>query len=164
GVTYTNAFTSEPSDSFPGLLSMLTGGTPKTTGVYYDDSYDRSLFAPGSKCATSPGTEVALAENLESNLNLLNGGVPESFTGTSANAIDPTLLPLAMINGKCTPLWPHNFVRVNTVFGVLHRHGLRTAWNDKHPAYDLVNGPDGQNKGPGTNVDDFFAPEINSAV
>ena len=164
GVTYTNAFSTEPSDSFPGLLAMLTGGTPRTTGVYYDDSYDRSLFAPGSKCAAAAGTEVALAENLDTDVNLLNGGVPASFSGNGANAIDTSQLPLAMANGKCAPLWPHNFVRVNTVFGVLHHRGLRTAWSDKHPAYDLVNGPDGQNKGPGTNVDDFFAPEINSAV
>ena len=46
GVTYTNARTTTPSDSFPGLLAQLTGGTPKTTGVYYDDSYDRTLFSP----------------------------------------------------------------------------------------------------------------------
>jgi hypothetical protein len=28
----------------------VTGGTPKTTGLYYDDSYDRTLFPPGSNC------------------------------------------------------------------------------------------------------------------
>ena len=164
GVTYTNAFATEPSDSFPGLLAMLTGGTSKTTGVYYDDSYDRALYAPGSRCATGAGTEVAYAENLDTDLNFLNGGVPSSLSGNSATAIDASLLPLALDHGKCIPLWPHNFLRVNTVFGVLHRHGLRTAWSDKHPAYDLVNGPDGRNTGPGTNVDDFFAPEINSPV
>jgi hypothetical protein len=26
-------------------------------GVYYDDSYDRTLFAPGSNCQGNPGTE-----------------------------------------------------------------------------------------------------------
>src|SRR5437588_7862608 len=36
GTTYSNAATSEPSDSFPGLLAQVTGGTPKSTGVYYD--------------------------------------------------------------------------------------------------------------------------------
>src|ERR1043166_6916832 len=41
GLTYTNASTSKPSDSFPGLLSMVTGGSPRSTGVFYDDSYDR---------------------------------------------------------------------------------------------------------------------------
>src|SRR5215468_3644285 len=48
GVTYTNASTTKPSDSFPGLLAQLTGGTPKSTGIFYDDSYDRTLFAPGT--------------------------------------------------------------------------------------------------------------------
>src|SRR5690242_15066230 len=50
GTTYTNATTAKPSDSFPGLLAPVTGGTPKTHGVFYDDSYDRKFFAPGSKC------------------------------------------------------------------------------------------------------------------
>jgi hypothetical protein len=31
GATYTNARTTTPSDSFPGMLAQLTGGTPKTT-------------------------------------------------------------------------------------------------------------------------------------
>ena len=31
GVMYTNARTTTPSDSFPGMLAQLTGGTPKTT-------------------------------------------------------------------------------------------------------------------------------------
>src|SRR5215472_16991618 len=38
GTTYTDASTSKPSDSFPGLLSMVTGGSPRSTGVFYDDS------------------------------------------------------------------------------------------------------------------------------
>jgi len=40
-----------PSDSFPGLISMVTGGTPKSTGVFYDDSYSRDFFAPGTRRA-----------------------------------------------------------------------------------------------------------------
>ena len=50
GRTYTNASATRPSDSFPGLLAMVTGGTPRSTGVYYDDGYDRSL-APASRCS-----------------------------------------------------------------------------------------------------------------
>ena len=52
------------------------------------------------------------------------------------------------------PVWPHSFVRVNTVFEVVKAAGLRTAWSDKHPAYDLVNGPSGKG------VDDLYTPEI----
>src|SRR5690348_16276239 len=34
GITYTNASTTTPSDSFPGILSITTGGTPRSTGVF----------------------------------------------------------------------------------------------------------------------------------
>ncbi|WP_224741642.1 alkaline phosphatase family protein [Bradyrhizobium sp. 2S1] len=48
GVHYTNAHTSRPSDSFPGLLAFMTGASPKTHGVFYDDTYDQTLYPPGS--------------------------------------------------------------------------------------------------------------------
>src|SRR5579872_4364424 len=41
GATYTNASTSEPSDSFPGLAALLTGGSPTTTGFWYDVTFNR---------------------------------------------------------------------------------------------------------------------------
>ncbi len=44
GITYTNASTSSASDSFPGLLAQVTGGSPISTGVFYDDSYDPEPF------------------------------------------------------------------------------------------------------------------------
>ena len=40
GIVYPNAMTTGPSDSFPGLTSSMTGGTPKTGQVFYDVSYD----------------------------------------------------------------------------------------------------------------------------
>jgi hypothetical protein len=166
GTTYTNASTTKPSDSFPGLLAQLTGGTPKTTGVFYDDSYDRRFFAPASSCSGSPGTEMNYAEPLDHDLHSIDGGVPTSLTGlNSAVAIDPANLVEQRVNGACKPVWPHSIVRANTIFAVIHAHHLRTAWADKHPAYDIINGndPDSQTTtGPGTNVDDFFGPEINS--
>src|ERR1700733_4627144 len=36
GVTYTRTTTSRPSDSFPGLMALVTGGTPKTGGGSHD--------------------------------------------------------------------------------------------------------------------------------
>jgi hypothetical protein len=172
GFTYTNASNTKPSDSFPGLLAQITGGTSKSTGVFYDDSYDRTLFAPAGNppapCKTGPGNEVNLAENLDKDLSMIDGGVPASLTGpNSAVAIDPNNLPGQKVHGSCSPLWPHNFVLTNTIFGVLKEHNFRTAWSDKHPSYDIANGnkPHTQpSNGPGTNVDDFFAPEINSAL
>src|SRR6202050_3503742 len=46
GVKYVAASASKPFDSFPGLIALVTGGTPKTTGAYYDVAYDRTLDAP----------------------------------------------------------------------------------------------------------------------
>ena len=57
GYEYTNAFTTSPSDSFPGTLAQFTGSGPRTTGVWYDDAYDRSLYAPKSNCHGPPGAE-----------------------------------------------------------------------------------------------------------
>jgi hypothetical protein len=60
GFEYTNAFTSAPSDSFPGTLNQFTGASPRTTGVWYDDTYDRTFFGPGSDCSGPPGHEGTL--------------------------------------------------------------------------------------------------------
>jgi predicted AlkP superfamily pyrophosphatase or phosphodiesterase len=45
-VSYTRTSPSKPSDSFPGLMALVTGGTPKTVGAYYDVAYDRVLAPP----------------------------------------------------------------------------------------------------------------------
>lgn len=137
GVRYTGASSTKPSDSFPGLLAMVTGGTPLSTGVYYDDSFDRSFFPPGTtNCTGTPGAEVVFDESIDDATHL---------------GINPALLP---IGPDCRPVYPHQFLKVNTVFEVVKRSGRRTAWADKHPAYDLVNGPSGKG------VDDLYTPEI----
>ncbi|MGE5444854.1 MAG: alkaline phosphatase family protein [Ignavibacteriales bacterium] len=149
GITYTNASTSHPSDSFPGLLAQVTGGSTISTGVWYDDSYDRTLSPPGSHCATV-GTEVVYDESIDKDSNAIDGG---AGGGKNIDAIDPTKLPLDP-NNRCNPVYPHSYLRVNTIFEVIKAAGGRTAWSDKHPAYDIVNGPSGKG------VDDLYNPEI----
>jgi arylsulfatase A-like enzyme len=147
GVEYSDAHTPTPSDSFPGMVALVTGGTPKTTGVYYDDSYDRTLFPPGSNCQGDPGTECTQFEILEKDFTQL------------FSPIDPGNLPLRKdAHGNCTPVFPHDFIKVNTVFEVIRAAGGTTAWSDKHPAYDLLNGPSGKG------IDDLYTPEINSLI
>src|SRR6516225_758871 len=74
GVEYTHASTSEPSDSYPGLLAFATGGSPLSHGVFYDDTYDATLYPPGSNCTGTPGTEVTNFEALDWDLTQLDGG------------------------------------------------------------------------------------------
>jgi len=145
GVKYSNASTVAPSDSFPGTLAMMTGGTPATTGVYYDNGYSTVLSPPGSDCSTR-GTPVTYKENINFSKN----------SGSTAADINPDKLPRDPDNG-CTPVYPHQFLKVNTIFEVAHEAGLRTAIADKHPAYEMLNGPSG------VGVDDFYGPEFNSA-
>jgi type I phosphodiesterase/nucleotide pyrophosphatase len=142
GATFLNASTSRPSDSWPGLLAIVTGGSPRSTGVIYEDSYDRSLSPPGSNCATV-GTEVLYSEFVDVDQTRLDGG----------GGIDPAKLPRDPRAG-CTPVYPHSYLRVNTVFEVIKAAGLRTAWSDKSLGYEVVNGPSGHG------VDDLFNPEI----
>jgi hypothetical protein len=67
-------------------------------------------------------------------------------------------LPRDPENG-CTPVFPWQFVRANSIFSVVHSMGGYAAWSDKHPAYASV----ASGIGP-TALDDFYAPEINSNV
>ena len=155
GIIYDKALTTAPSDSFPGMIAQVTGGTPKTADVFYDDSYDRTLFAPGSDCQGDPGTETQFAENIDKNLNQVDAG---GTLGQPLTQIDPAQLPLRLTAAGCVPVYPHDFIRTNTLFEVIHAHGGRTAWADKHPAYDILNGPSGKG------IDDLFTPEINSLI
>jgi hypothetical protein len=141
GVTYTQASIAKPSNSFTGLLSILTGGSPISTGVWYEGSYSRSLSPPGSNCATR-GTLAVWGGTIDKDRKAIDGG-----------GIDPAKLPLDPSKG-CTPVFPHNFLRVNTIFEVVHDAGMRTAWSDKHPSYEMVSGPSGKG------VDDLFLPEL----
>src|SRR5215467_9344379 len=111
GVIYQNALSSAPSDSFPGLLALVTGGTPKSTGVFYDNSYDRTLFAPGSNCQGPAGTPAVFDETIDNNPALVTGG---GTLGKPLTQINPTALPLQLVDGKCVPVYPHDFVKVNT--------------------------------------------------
>ena len=144
GTSFLNASTSKPSDSFPGMMAQVTGASPKTTGVYYDVSYDRQLSPPGSNCSAH-GTVVTYDESVDIDTDRLDAG----------GGIDPTKLPLDGAKG-CTPVYPHQFLRVNTIFEVAKAAGLRTAWSDKHPTYEILNGPSGHG------LDDAFNPEVNS--
>ena len=174
GIHYLDTSASKPSDSFPGLTAIVTGGSPRSTGVYYDVAYDRVLAPPtimtgnglngsgpnGCTPKTPNGTSTEYEEGIDKDQSFVNGidGVSTANGDGGINSIDPLKLPRDPYK-NCAPVYPWNFLRTNTIFGVAHAAGLYTAWSDKHPAYSSVSGP-----GDGTNLDDFYGPEINSNV
>ena len=156
GVIFTETSTSRPSDSFPGLTALVTGGSPRSTGAFYDVSYDRALSPPkvttpygivggAALCPSVVGTQVGNDEEIDIDYTKLDAG----------GGINPDYLPRDPKNG-CAPVYPHQFIRVNTLFEVVKESGGYTAWSDKHQSYELTNGRSGKG------VDDFYAPEINS--
>jgi hypothetical protein len=172
GVNYTRTSTSRPSDSFPGLMALVTGGTPRLVGAYYDVAYDRVLAPPlndtgngvfsGTCTPNTPnGTTTEYEEGVEFNQTLLNGGNPGALNVTDGGVggIDSTRLPRDPFAG-CTPVYPWNFIRANTIYGVIHAAGGYTAWSDKHAVYAAVSGPTGTAFP--SNVDDYYSPEVNS--
>jgi len=165
-VNYLDTATSKPSDSFPGLMALVTGGSPRTVGAFYDVAYDRYLAPPvtttgdgvaGGTCTpgVANGTRTEFDEGIDIDQTKLNGGAPAGVDG-GILSIDPSRLVRDPSN-NCAPVYPWNFVRTNTIFGVVHASGGYTAWSDKHPSYSAVSGP-----GNGTNVDDYYSPDINS--
>ncbi|MDA8383177.1 MAG: alkaline phosphatase family protein [Betaproteobacteria bacterium] len=141
GVVYGGAHTVVPADSFPGFLALITGGTPAATGVYYDVTYDRRLSPPGSRCKRV-GTAVVFDETVD-----------QAGAAPGAQMIDPARLPRDP-RRDCMPVYPHDYLRVNTLFEVVRRAGGYTAWIDKHPVYEIAEGPSGKG------VDDLYTPEI----
>jgi hypothetical protein len=171
GVNYTRTTTSRPSDSFPGLMALVSGGTPRTVGAFYDVAYDRVLAPPATATGNGlpagnciegviNGTQTEVEEGVEIDESKLNGG----FSGYSTidggiKSINPDRLERDPFNG-CKPVYPWNFVRTNTIYGVIHAAGGYTAWSDKHAPYAVVSGPTGTDQP--SNVDDYYSPEVNS--
>jgi hypothetical protein len=147
GVTFSNVSTSKPSDSWPGILAITTGGSPRSTGIIYEVSHDRSLSPPGDLACDTIGTKVDYSEFVDINVSQLDGG----------GGIDPNKLPRDPQHG-CAPVFPHSYLRVNTIFEVAKKAGFRTAWSDKSLGYEVVNGPSGHG------VDDDYNPEISAPL
>jgi hypothetical protein len=169
-INYVGTSSSKPSDSFPGLAALVTGGSPKSTGLYYDVAYDRSLDGPtittgtglaAAKCTpyTLPnGTTTDNDQGIDIDDTKLNGGAPGAgLTEGGVASIDPRKLSRDPAAG-CAPVYPWNFVRTNTIFSVVHEAGGYTAWIDKHPSYSMAAGPGGRG------LNDYYSPEVSSNV
>jgi len=167
-INYVNASSSKPSDSFPGLAALVSGGSPRSTGLYYDVAFDRTLAPPaattgtglgGGSCtpyAVPTGTTTDYDQGIDYDDTALNGGAPNAPpTEGGIASINPQFLVRDPQAG-CAPVYPWNFIRVNTIFSVVHAAGGYTAWIDKHPSYSMAAGPGGRG------LDDFYSPEVSS--
>ncbi len=151
GVNYTNAFSTQPSDSIPATVGIFTGASASLGGMYYDDAWHRvwapSVNSSGTCTPNTPnGTVVDLKQGIDINGNALDAG----------GGINPNNLPRDPFN-NCVPIYPHDMLRVNTIFEVVKAAGMYTAYSEKRPAYEFLNGTTG-------GVVDLYAPEINAVT
>ena len=173
GLEFSNAHTVVPSDSDPGGTALMTGGDPRATGVYYDVEYNHSTYEAGTTNCTGPtGGDVIFDSPDDYDVTQLDGvpaNSPQAIPGLDKNPaliMNMTPAPQSILNPatfpvdakSCQPITPWDYLKVNTIFQVIHNAGLRTAWSDKHAIYTSFNGPGSGGK----SIDDFFAPEIDS--
>jgi hypothetical protein len=166
GAEFSNAHTSDPSDSDPGGTALMTGGDPRATGVYYDVEYNHAVYEAGTTNCTGPkGGDVIFDSPDDLDFTRLDAGehIPGidqkpvlilNMTSNALSVLNPNTFPVDP--STCRPISPHSYLKVNTMYEVAKAAGLRTAWSDKHPVYESFNGPSGQG------IDDFFGPEIDS--
>jgi hypothetical protein len=155
-------------------MALMTGGTPRTVGAFYDVAWDRVLAPPsattgnglvGGNCVANKnnGTQTEYEEGVEIDQTKLNGGGPyTSPIDGGILSIETARLPRDPFSKptSCAPVYPWNFIRTNTIYGVIHSAGGYTAWSDKHAVYAAVSGPTGTSNP--SNLDDYYSPEVNS--
>jgi hypothetical protein len=109
------------------LAKLATGGD-----VVYDspDDLDSTRLDAGQGLQGLPGNILQMT------------GKPQTLLRPSTFPVDPA---------TCKPIYPHSYLKVNTIFEVAQGAGLPTAWSEKHPVYESFNGPSG------TGIDDMFA-------
>jgi len=100
GLEYSDAMTPFPSDSFPGMVGQVTGGNPKTTGIYYDDTWNHDVFPIGTTNCSGPvpGAEVAYTEADDINLNSIDAG--QGLRGLPGSILRMTPNPRRVIPGS----------------------------------------------------------------
>ena len=115
GVTFSNARTPANSDSFPGLLAQVTGGSPISHGLFYDVSYDRTIFDPtNTTCSGGAGNMMVFDESIDQ----YNSAI------VSLNVIDPALPDHIDANGEVRSATAHNAIHSNTIFEVVRPRRL----------------------------------------
>ena len=72
-------------------------------------------------------------ESIEKNNVFLWGDAPPNDTPTHQPSVarsryDLSTLPHAKNGASCDPVFPHQFMRVNTIFQVVKAFGRHTAW------------------------------------
>src|SRR5580692_8963139 len=108
-----------PDDTLANVPDLLNNNSGNTFPSFDEGG---SIFPNGNDTGSSGGPLPAAIMNLSDH--------PQS-------GLNPATYP---VNPKtCQPIQPWDYLRVNTIFQVIHAAGMRTAWSDKHAIYTSFN-------------------------
>src|SRR5579864_327530 len=122
GAEFSNAHTSDPSDSDPGGTALMTGGDPRSTGVYYDVEYNHHVYEAGTTdCTGATGGDVIYDSPDDIDATRLDAGehihgidhnpaLILNMTATPQTLLRPATFPVNPAN--CQPIWPHSYLQV----------------------------------------------------
>ncbi|HEY1567887.1 MAG TPA: alkaline phosphatase family protein [Solirubrobacteraceae bacterium] len=152
GAEYAHAQTPVPSDSDPGMTAQMTGGDPRTTGVYYDVEYNHALLEAGTTSCHGQATGADVIYDSPDDVDDTRLDAGQGLTGLPGTILQMTQTPQDLLNPAtfpvdpqtCQPIPPSGYLKVNTIFNVAHDAGLLTAWSDKHPVYTSFKRTGGQ--------------------
>ena len=133
-------------------MALVSGGSPRTVGAFYDVAFDRYLAPPakttGNGVAAGPCPPVSTTAKYpirhHHRIRRRHRHRPDPAERRRAQRRRRHQLhrPARVVRDPvtCQPVMPWDFVRTNTIFGVIHAANGYTAWADKHPAYSSVAG------------------------
>ncbi|KAJ6102005.1 hypothetical protein N7486_004432 [Penicillium sp. IBT 16267x] len=129
-VVFNNAKASKPSDSFPATIAPFTGASARVSGVYWQVTWAKDLYPPSSNCSGPIGAQADWSQVIDLNASSITGG----------NTFNLSAVPMKLNSwGVCEPLFPHDYLRVNTVFGYFPENAAvasnledQLAWDDLH--------------------------------
>ncbi len=106
GAEYAHIQTPVPSDSDPGMTAQMTGGDPRTTGVYYDVEYNHALLEAGTTSCQGKtlGADVVYDSPDDRDVTKLDAG--QGLPGLPGSILQMTETPQDLLNPATFPVDP----------------------------------------------------------
>ena len=103
--------------------------TATTATEYPSKAFYISQSLPDPGCTGNAGTEVTNFEELDKTYNYTTALVTD-FTGGGTlgkvyTQLDPDHMQRHLVDGNCVPVYPHEYVRTNTIFEMIKAAGMR---------------------------------------
>ncbi|MGZ4177382.1 MAG: alkaline phosphatase family protein, partial [Solirubrobacteraceae bacterium] len=106
GAEYSHIQTPVPSDSDPGMTAQMTGGDPRTTGVYYDVEYNHNLLEAGTTSCHGQATGADVIYDSPDDIDDTRLDAGQGLSGLPGSILQMTQTPQDLLNPATFPVDP----------------------------------------------------------